>query len=131
MISSVKVGQRDPQRLWTPVALPKDRGHLALVEGGTPSIPDASATPSRTHRQYQKRHTQSRYRVLSFSIPIYKDGHLVFVLISQLADKRADSLVFSLAAQAGGHPGARLGKGLDLAALSPQHPEHRVPVHAL
>ena len=70
--SSVKVGQRDPQRLWTPVDLPKDRGHLALVEGGTraifahdgrrkqdrghlalveggtPSIPDVAATPSRT-----------------------------------------------------------------------------------
>ena len=41
---------------------PWDRGHLALVEGGTPSIPDATATPekaystegSRTKGIYQK-----------------------------------------------------------------------------
>ena len=43
-----------------------------------------------------------------FSIPIHQDGDLVLVLILQLANKRANPLVFPLAAQAGGCPAARL-----------------------
>ena len=65
------------------------------------------------------------------SLPICENGHLVFVLVLQLADECADLFVFSLAAQAGGRSAAGFGKGLDLAALAPQHPEHRVPIHAL
>ena len=41
----------DAKTLLHDTSLPpsKDRGHLALVEGGTPSVPDAAATPEKAY----------------------------------------------------------------------------------